>query len=600
MAAYQRALETLDVATLKDSLNGTGPQREDAVSKLAIEAHFFQAMAAHFGKEATEALCAECRFLWFDAIRRCYFENDWSTALEPGLATAGVELDWTSPDMQIGADGIWRLGRIVPASLRSGKDNPLDVGDICLREAERFADRFAAVTPGIASRKYATTRAVVDALFPEGSPMAQIRKMQEREKQEEDKEVAEDKAAEEKLLAAHFDCSTLDGFQGVLQQVVARSDLKAACSLYASDNDLQARFAAASAHRMISTMAFYKATQRGAALFASPLPRDFELSSGPEMVLLIPNDMGTEPIAHGDKAILGGLWFRKIADNWKFDLEYPPAGDIAERAATIEEDATAVDGVIARITSGVLRSDAEIRDAVGTASLNAYKDPTFEREMQIPYGSRVLRKRGLKEVGLPPEDAHSPAGGFNRFLTALNKEDETALTDCFYLVHDNHGKLAAAQAHDFVVAVRLLHAVAGLAGNDDLGFWPRDWGNFDLDAVCPRFDEDWARVPEYPTLAFHKIVGSMYLRNGHTRWTPTMCLCSDGLWRIGQAYPESARRLARRVAILQAKDAVVVQVIADVAAGKYPSAGDVRKALASDLSKIDGAHVDWGGQLTTE
>jgi hypothetical protein len=85
------------------------------------------------------------------------------------------------PDMQIGADGIWRLGRIVPASSRSGNDNPLDVGDICLREAERFADKFAAVTPSIASGKYATTRAVVDALFPEGSPMAQTRKMQERD-----------------------------------------------------------------------------------------------------------------------------------------------------------------------------------------------------------------------------------------------------------------------------------------------------------------------------------------------------------------------------------------------------------------------------------
>src|SRR5208337_3329503 len=109
-----------------------------------------------------------------------YTANDWVVSPDrPDIARGNAP---GAQMMMRGEDGIWRIGRTSLGRFGNPRDDPR------IKRSAELTAKMELATAGINSGKYATPDDVIKAIYPEGSPMQQIRDAEEQGKKAQEAE----------------------------------------------------------------------------------------------------------------------------------------------------------------------------------------------------------------------------------------------------------------------------------------------------------------------------------------------------------------------------------------------------------------------------
>lgn len=585
MNVFEHALETFDVATVADSYNLPEAARLVRAAGQVADMRFYRAVAARFGKDAAADVCRNCG-IHINTPSREYAVDDWIyPPAQPDVAngkTLAGDMSST-PTMQKGNDGIWRIGSITPP-------RPVPPGLVAAMKATAvdLGKEYADVIADINAGKYATADDVARALNPRASRIAQVQAMQAEQKKQ-------DEVQEQQFLAQKFDLSTLGGAVSAYLQAIQKEDSAALANCFFAKNDPDGRFARANAKRILSAMQLMQAI--GAHVdknYAMSLPTSFGLLSEPMSVWDF-----TDLKARGDRAVGAfgpgnkqAVWFQKVGGMWKQDITPNPPETSAERAEDMEEDSAAINRVVADIDLGKYKTLPDLRDALGAAMLNERPDPMFiqngmrvEGEPQPTFHSRAPAE------GPPVMNRNSPAGAMNTFIRALQNLDAAGLADSLYMPEDKNGSARHAAALEYIAGMRFLRAVESRFNAEDaqrICFACQVIQSYSLTQYA---DDQWVISTEYPDLAMDSgaaietttVVNGQTTTNSVMGWIPLMHRCNDGKWRIGNRFPDNSRRLRASAAAAVLKAALLEKTAAAISAGKYATPEDVVSAIAPSL-----------------
>jgi hypothetical protein len=599
MNVFERAVENFDTATVADSYNLPEAMRVAYARRAVAEARFCDAVEERFGHETAVNVCHECRAATTQPWQE-YVADDWeSFPGQPDKVSGKIPPKpgkGAPPLMQRGPDGIWRIGRLLPATTRPWKTR---ASVIQMNSATDLADRLDAVTPNIKAGKYATPDDVIHAVYPEGSPMARFRAMQQEQKAQDEKQ---DEAAKQQLLAAHFDASTLEGAVGAFVQARTKNDLAGMANFYFVQGDAGDKLAQANARRVLSAIDFENAVNAHVTVngdkfhFENPgatLAGNFGLISerldSPDRLQFHENGDRAVGTASGPEE--NAVWLQRVGGIWKQDITPQPPLTVAGRTEDMEEDSAAVERITADISQGKYTTLPQIRDALGAAMLNARPDPMFARSMRVGDERQPGTHPRADISGPVPMKRTSPAGAMNSFVQAIEKLDAAGLADVLYMPEDKDGSCRRAAARDYIVGMKFLAATEARFGQDDaqrICFWCKV---IQRDSLRAYSDEEWIVPPEYPDLALDSgaAIRTQTVSNGQTTinyevtWIPLMHRGADGIWRIGPRFAENSRKIHAEAAALGLKDAVLEKAIVDIKAGKYATPEDLLNAIGPSI-----------------
>jgi hypothetical protein len=359
MNVYEQALVRGDVATVADAWNPAQARSEPAAKLLILQDRLERALAAHLSAPELEKVRRECRI----SVRpgtRPFVADDWEHP-QPNIVYAKER---PAMMMQRGEDGIWRFGRISRAPYARTPEMAARLAEMQQRQQEHLEERTKQLEPVIAAieaGKYAGAGQVIAALFPEGSPMAKMRKFQAQENAEEAKQAAAEK---QQLLAAHFDPATAEGAIGAFLQAQVKHDGVGLERFYYATGDRKGRLARANAQRLLTGFELEDAVKKQ---FGADAAESFEgmfelLWDAPEW---FPPDKvkgGTAVAASpGDTQ----LHYRKVGGIWKEDIttSVPPA----KRAEQMEHATAEVGKIVAGVRTGKYKTPKEVEEALKKA-----------------------------------------------------------------------------------------------------------------------------------------------------------------------------------------------------------------------------------------
>jgi hypothetical protein len=585
MKVFEQAVENGDLVTVADSYNLPEAAKIAFAEELVAVRQFSRALEARFGHEAAVNVCSEC-YIRVQPSQK-YAPEDWHYPTgQPDIAIGdipGVEM------MEKGPDGIWRIGRIFLLL----RPRPA-AADRRVTQAADLAAKLKQITPGIKSGKYATPDDVINAVYPQGSPMAQMRAQQEQEKKEA-------QAQEQQFLAEKFDLSTLGGAASAYVQAIQKNDAVALAHCFFAKDDPDGKLALARAEQIISTIQLSQAIGNQVdKIYGESLLRDFGLISEPLSLMEF-----TQMQQHDDRAVVTygpgegkkSVWFQLIGGEWKQDITPDPPATAAERAEDMKEDAIAIKRIAADTQKGKYKTLPEVRDALGAAMLNQPPDPMFAQNDMLVEGEPQPGFHPAPALHGPPVlNRTSPAGAMNTFVEGLQKLDAAELADSLYMPEDKDGSGRKASAQDYIVGMRFLRALETRFATEDVDricFW---CGVIQSYSLTQYSDEQWATPTDYPDLALSSgtaiqtktiIANNTPTINNVMGWIPVMHHCNDGLWRIGPRFPQNSRQIHATIAALAAKDAILEKMTDDVAAGKYATAEDVMQAIPPSILHKD-------------
>jgi hypothetical protein len=361
MNVYEQALVRGDLATVADAWNSAEARNESAAKLFILQNRLVRALAAHLSAAELEKVRSECR-ISVRAVTRPFVADDWehpqSDIVYPKRPPAMM--------MQRSEDGIWRFGRISRAARARTPEMAARRADTEQRQQKDFEERKKQLEPVIADLEagmYAMADQVIDALYPEGSPMAKMRKFEAQEKAEEAKREAAEK---QRLLAAHFDPATLEGAIGAFLQARTRRDRAGLERFYYADGDSKGRLAKANAQRLLSGIELEDAVKKQfGADAAESFAGIFALTwDAPEW--FPPEDVKGDTAAGaspGDKK----LHYRKVGGIWKEDITSSvPA---AKRVEKMEQATAGLEKIVADVHARKYKTAKEVEEALKKAGV---------------------------------------------------------------------------------------------------------------------------------------------------------------------------------------------------------------------------------------
>jgi hypothetical protein len=170
MNVFERAIADADTATVADSFNlpadTDGSCRQALANQLLAVRRLASAAEARFGHDAAVSIFRQCRMPWPRQAREST-AADWTMMPgETNYARATNLLDpWVrqSRVMTRGPDGIWRMGTGTP-------DDPEMLQVVADRE-NASSLRLDQIAAAITAKKYATADDVIHAFWPGGTPV---------------------------------------------------------------------------------------------------------------------------------------------------------------------------------------------------------------------------------------------------------------------------------------------------------------------------------------------------------------------------------------------------------------------------------------------
>jgi len=364
MNVYEQALARGDVATVADSYNMRDARTPAMAKMLILNYQFQQELAAHLSPGDVEKVSKECR-LFNKPTSRPFVADDW----DQHRAESGIVYGKSgqAPMMQRGGDGIWRMGRIWRRPAAMAPDLAARVADMDKRQEQISAEsekRFVPVITNLKAGKYATADDVINALYPEGSPAQQVRRMQARRKADDAKQ---EQLENQQLLAQHFDSSTVEGAVGSFMQSLLKRDRAGLERFFYAADDKDGRLAKAQADRILIGSALTDALKK-------QFGADERDDMGGRFALPIDAPEWFSPIeVHADTAIgqspgTKKMHFRKIDGIWKEDITSSiPA---AKRAEKMEQTNAAVEKVISEVLAGKYKKTTEVDEVIKNAKLD--------------------------------------------------------------------------------------------------------------------------------------------------------------------------------------------------------------------------------------
>jgi hypothetical protein len=189
----------------------------------------------------------------------------------------------------------------------------------------------------------------------------------------------------------------------------------------------------------------------------------------------------------------------------------------------------------------------------------------------------------------------------NRFIRAVQSGDETTVRDSLWLPNDHNGAAAAAMAHDYVVGVRFARALQKDSPGWDPNYFCHNCGVIQPDSLRDYSEDEWITGPSHPDIAVSNdaFIAKPDLPGASTRpsftmlheWTPMMHRGTDGVWRLGPWYPQSAHQLRKQTAMLAAKDQILRKATADLNANKVRTIDDLANSMMPQLQAIGATPV---------
>jgi hypothetical protein len=579
MNVFYQALRNLDAATLADSYNMPEDRRKAIATSLVSSTRFCRAVAARFGQDALTYICHECR-IPLPPAAHTYTSDDWTYPPgQPNVAYGKQKLGGAAASMmQRGPDGIWRMGRIFPARARPRPTTEMAaamarMAAIRAARTPDMAGRMDEVTAAINAGNYASRDDVINALYPQGSPMAQMRAADNLMKQQAD-------AQEQQLLATKFDPSTLSGAVGAFLQALQKQDPAGMAAFYYADGDSDGKFARAHADQVVLTGRLAEAISSNVDKYGSGLIGSFGLGPGPSEApewcsnIQMDGDRATGTFGEGNNK--GTLLFRKIGGVWKVHITPRPPRTSAEQAAELTEDNQAITRITADILAGKYSTLSQVRDAMGAAMLNAQPDPMFRMtafEVKGDAPHAVRPQPGATAIS--PTNRSSPAGAMNAFDLALENFDAVTLADLLYMPQDKDGSCRRAEALEDIAEMKFVLAAEARFGKDAgarISFECAAYGP----AMMQEYTNDqWVITAEYPNLAF----SNQITVGDKPAFVPLMHRGADGVWRMGPRFPENSRVIHARAAEEESRTAVLEQATKDIKAGKYSAPDEVITAV---------------------
>jgi hypothetical protein len=618
MMVYEHAIETADFPTIADSFNDLSePMRQAVARELVLNAQFDKAVDARFGHDALLEVCKECR-MKPEPTNVKYTNDMWNISQQQPDQAAGNwepgKKDVATQFMQRGPDGIWRFGRYVsPAAHRRSATRAAAIlaergittrpANPRIAEADQMIVRIQRALDGVTAGNLKSMEDVEHALYPEGTPMEQARKAEQEQKESDQQQ---EKQYEQKILAAHFDSSTLEGAIGAYVQAMTRRDPQGMADMIHVQNAPDNSYAIASVKRLFAIGEFNQAMMDHIDPKGSGLDGRFGLEKD---AAFVPSLAWDRPQQHGDVGVItrGGegqpaAWYRKMGDVWKQEvkLEVPSRQTLVGYIKDVEDDTAALKRVTADINAGKIMTEDKVRDALGNAGLNSFSDPTFTTDFEQAYPNQVKPHDRPKDAPAP-NDPKTPAGAMNRFIRAVQSGDEATVRDCLWLPNDHNGVAAAAMAHDYAVGARFVRAL-----QKDSPGWDPNYFCHNCDVIQPESlrdysEDEWRIDPSHPDIAMSNeaIIGRPDPSNPQKRpsftmvheWTPIMHRGADSVWRLGPRYPASAHQLQEQTAMLAAKDQILDKATADLNADKVRAIEDLGNSIFPQLKAIGAAPV---------
>jgi hypothetical protein len=355
MNVYEEALARGDVAPVADAWNSAEARNEPAAKLLILQNRLERALAAHLSTAELEKIRSECR-ISARPVTRPFVADDW----EHPQANVAYPKRPPAMMMQRGADGIWRFGRISRAAHASTPEIAARLAEMQQRQQNNLEERrkrFEPVITDLEAGKYATADQVIDALYPEGSPMAKMRKIEAQENAEEAKREAAEK---QQLLAAHFDPATLEGAIGAFLQARVKHDRAGLERFYYADGDSKGRLAKANAQRVLTGFELEDAVRKQ---FGADAGESFEgmftlTWDAPEW--FPPGDMKRETAAGASPGDTK-LHYRKVGGIWKEDISTSvPA---AKRAEKMEQATAGLEKIVADVRAGKYKTAKGVEES---------------------------------------------------------------------------------------------------------------------------------------------------------------------------------------------------------------------------------------------
>ncbi len=241
MNVFEEVLLSGDVATVADSYNLPDDFRLIIAEEDIASAQFYVALNKQFDSNAADSICKECD-IRVPELSRVYLADDWEyPPNQPGVAFGKAGEHGYTEMMQQGLDGIWRFGRIRPMRVRPRGA----FVDPRIMQATTLTAKLREVIPDLLAGKFSNRDDVIQAVYPEGSPMARMRAMEEEQKKQNE-------AAEQKLMTTKFDPTTLGGALGAFIQARNKMDAAGMAKFFYAENDPDAKLAHANAERIAS------------------------------------------------------------------------------------------------------------------------------------------------------------------------------------------------------------------------------------------------------------------------------------------------------------------------------------------------------------
>jgi hypothetical protein len=367
MNVYEQALARGDLATVADSWNARTARSPAFAKMMILDYRFQRGLASHFSPADVDRICKECQ-LGAQPTSRPYVAADWdqNPPPEPGVVYA-KRREVMAPMMQRCADGIWRMGRVSRRPPVMTPQMAARLADMEQRQQRTSAEteqRFTPVIANLQAGKYAIADDVISALYPEGSPMEKIRRIQARENADEAQQEA---AQKQQLLVQHFDPSTVEGAIGSFKQACEKHDRPGIARFFYAVGDDDARLANANAHRILIASALSDAMRKqfGATAGENMEGRFALLIDAPEW--FAPTEVHADTVvaqSPGTKK----MHFRKIAGIWKEDItNSTPA---AKRADKMEQTNAVAEKIIADVLTGKYKTPTEVDQAIKKANLD--------------------------------------------------------------------------------------------------------------------------------------------------------------------------------------------------------------------------------------
>jgi hypothetical protein len=357
MNVYEEALISGDVATVADSYNLPDDFRLIFTEEEIASVQFYVALNKKFDPDTADYVCKECRIRVPD-LSRVYVADDWQyPPNQPGFAFGKAGEHGYTEMMQQGLDGIWRFGRIRP--MRVGPRGAFV--DPRITEATTLTAKLRKVTPDLVGGKFSTRDDVIQAIYPEGSPMARMRAMEEEQKKQNE-------AAEQKLMTTKFDPTTLGGAVGAFIQARNKMDAAAMAKFFYAENDPDAKLAHANAERIASAFQLEKAIGDHIDMQESGvLTEEFQLMSRdadtPEWLgdVRMNGNQAVGTFGGASKTVMN---FRVVDGVWRYDITPKPPATSAGYADQLTQENQAVERAIAGIISKKYTSISQVRDAL--------------------------------------------------------------------------------------------------------------------------------------------------------------------------------------------------------------------------------------------